>query len=154
MITDPQLLVDEFIQVASIAQVKLHEGALKVKSLPAPHEQPTTLPKGNFAVYVFEWTGRCLKVGKVGPKSHARYTSQHYNPASSNSNLAKSILAARNQLCIEGIDESNVGKWIMENTDRFNFLLDSAVGMPVLTLLESFLQCRLRPEFEGFASQR
>lgn len=40
------------------------------------------------------------------------------------------------------------------NLDRRNSILDSSLGVPVLTLLESFLQCRLRPRFEGFASQR
>jgi len=35
-----------------------------------------------------------------------------------------------------------------------NFILDASLGVHVLNLLEAFLQCRLRPEFEGFASQR
>jgi hypothetical protein len=29
--------------------------------------------------------------------------------------------------------------------DRVNFLMDERIGVPVLSLLESFLQCRLRP---------
>ncbi len=106
------------------------------------------------AVYVFVWRGKCLKVGKVGPNSQARFTSQHYLPSSSNSNLAKSILGARESLGLEGVAESTVGTWIKANVDRFNFLLDTGCGVPVLILLESFLQCRLRPKFEGFESQR
>jgi hypothetical protein len=47
-----------------------------------------------------------------------------------------------------------VGAWIKTNVDRTNYLLDAERGIPVLTLLESFLQCRLRPRFEGFESQR
>jgi len=50
--------------------------------------------------------------------------------------------------------ETNVAGWIREHTDRVNFILDAPLGVHVLNLLEAFLQCRLRPEFEGFASQR
>ena len=32
--------------------------------------------------------------------------------------------------------------------------MDADFGKPVLTLLEAFVQCRLRPRYEGFASQR
>ena len=106
------------------------------------------------AVYVFEWKGQCLKVGKVGPNSQARYTSQHYGPSSSNSNLAKSVLGGRDELGISAVSKSNVGAWIKNNVDRTNYLLDSECGIPMLTLLESFLQCRLKPRFEGFESQR
>ena len=106
------------------------------------------------AVYEFLWRDVCLKVGKVGPNSQARYTSQHYSPSSSNSNLAKSIVSARADLGVPDITESNVGAWIKSNVDRVNFLLDAEWGIPVLTLLESFLQCRLRPRFEGLESQR
>ena len=106
------------------------------------------------AVYVFVWNDICLKVGKVGPNSNARYTSQHYNPRSSNSNLAKSILQAKDNLGLINVSESNVGAWIKSNTDRINILLDANLGIPVVTLLESFLQCRLHPKFEGFESQQ
>jgi len=33
-----------------------------------------SFPLGKMAVYVFFWGDKCLKVGKVGPKSGARYT--------------------------------------------------------------------------------
>lgn len=66
----------------------------------------------------------------------------------------KSILAARDELGLTGVSETNIGAWIKANVDRINFLLDTDCGVPLLTLLESFLQCRLRPRFEGFESQR
>ena len=50
--------------------------------------------------------------------------------------------------------EPAVGGWIRANTDRYNFLLDSNYAIRLLTLLESFLQCKLDPVFEGFSSQR
>jgi len=40
------------------------------------------------------------------------------------------------------------------NVDRVNVLLPASLGVPIMTLLESFLQCRLRPRYEGFRSQR
>ena len=125
-----------------------------MESLPAPHTPPSALPKGKIAVYVLSWRGQCLKVGKVGPNSQARYTSQHYSPQSSNSNLAKSILSALSELGLSGVSEANAGAWIKNNVDRIDFLLNATRGMPLLTLLESFLQCGLKPKFEGFESQR
>ncbi len=154
MLPDPQPLIRDFRIVADLAGVRVSDNALSVEKLPAPHTPPTALPNGKMAVYVFVWKEQCLKVGKVGANSQARYTSQHYAPSSSNSNLAKSILSARDALGLSGMSESNVGSWIKANVDRLNFLLDVGCGVPVLTLLESFLQCRLRPRFEGFESQR
>jgi hypothetical protein len=154
MLPDPQPLIEDFRQVAGLAGVSVPDNALAFERLPAPHKPPSALPKGKMAVYVFAWKGQCLKVGKVGPNSHARYTSQHYGASSSNSNLAKSILSARDALMLHAVSESNVGAWIKANVDRTNYLLDVSCGVPVLTLLESFLQCRLRPRFEGFESQR
>jgi len=147
-------LLDDFRTAVGLAGVSLPPTALSFETLPAPHKPPSVLPAGKMAVYVFVWNGRCLKVGKVGPKSQARFTSQHYSPASSNSNLAKSLVAGHGKLGLSSITDSNVGAWIKTNVDRVNFLLDVEYGIPVLTLLESFLQCRLNPIFEGFDSQR
>ncbi len=120
----------------------------------APHKPPGKLPDGKMAVYVFLLNDLCLKVGKVGPQSHARYVSQHYHAKSSGSNLAKSVLHGKSELNFLGVNELNVGDWIKENTDRVNFLLDRGKGVPLLNLLESYLQCRLKPIFEGFESQK
>lgn len=106
------------------------------------------------AVYVFSKRSDVLKVGKVGARSQARYTSQHYNPGSAMSTLAASILADREWFGLSNIDEASVGQWIKDNVDRVNFLIDERFGVSVLTLLESFLQCRLKPRYEGFKSQR
>ncbi len=151
---DLNALLDDFQKVVALAGVPLPPAALSFETLPAPHKPPSALPNGKAAIYVFIWNGVCLKVGKAGPKSHARFTSQHYNPASSNSNLAKSLVTDHEKIGVSGITESNVGAWIKANVDRVNFLLSVECGIPVLTLLESFLQCRLNPVFEGFESQR
>jgi len=151
---DTRQLVEDFLRTAALAGVGIEPSQLTVEELPAPHRPPSSLPSGRMAVYVFHLGDECLKVGKVGPKSQARYTSQHYLPASSQSNLAKSLLAHREELGLDDLDASTVGAWMRDNLHRHNFILDASLGVPVLTLLESFLQCRLRPRFEGFASQR
>lgn len=146
--------IEDFRTVARLAGVELLNGAITIEKLSAPHVPPTRLPVGKMAVYVFSKGSDVLKVGKVGAKSQARYTSQHYNAGSAMSTLAASILADRERLGLSTIDEALVGRWIKENVDRVNFLLDEQLGVPVLTLLETFLQCRLKPRYEGFKSQR
>ena len=148
------LLRDDFLKVAALAKTVVSPAELSFEAFPAPHKPPSGLPTGKAAVYVFFWNGLCLKVGKVGPKSHARFTSQHYIPASSNSNLAKSLVAGHAKLGVSDITSDNVGEWIKSNVDRVNFLLSFECGMPALALLETFLQCRLKPVFEGFKSQQ
>jgi len=147
-------LVKDFKAVAKQAGVYIPDGSITVETLRTQHSPPSSLPSGKMAVYVFLWGDDCLKVGKVGPKSQARYTSQHYNPNSSNSNLAKSIINHKKELGLPNLTNSTVGEWIKANTDRLNFILDQNLGIPVLSLMESFFQCRLRPRFEGFDSQK
>ncbi|NKQ37279.1 MAG: hypothetical protein HF973_16890 [Chloroflexi bacterium] len=147
-------LVKDFESVARLAGVDISSGSITVGILKAPHTPPNSLLSGKMAVYVFLWGDVCLKVGKAGPKSQARYTSQHYNPNSSNSNLAKSILKHKTELGLPNLTDSTVGDWIKSNTDRLNFILDQNLGIPVLSLMEVFFQCRLRPRFEGFDSQK
>lgn len=147
-------LIAGFKKVAQLAEVDVPDQSISWENMKAPHSPPTSLPSRKMAVYVFMWNDKCLKVGKVGPRSQARYTSQHYNPKSSNSNLAKSILKNKEELGLTGLTDSNVGDWIKTYTDRVNFILDENLGIPVLSLMESFLQCRLRPMFEGFDSQK
>lgn len=154
MTIDTSALAESFRKVADLSGISVSPDEFTVESLPAPHRPPTRLPVGRMAVYVFCHRGRTLKVGKVGPNSGPRYTSQHYNPNSAPSTLAASLLSAGDNIGIQGITEAGVGDWIKANTDRYNFLLDSKHPIRLLTLLEAFLQCRLSPAFEGFGSQR
>ena len=147
-------LICDFVKVAKLSGITLSQNDIQIENLQAPHTPPSGLPKGKMAVYMFFWKDQCLKIGKTGPKSQARYTSQHYNPISSNSNLAKSILKNKEYFRLSNLNEINIGKWIKESTDRINFVIDKKLGIPILTLLESFLQCRLKPRFEGFESQK
>jgi hypothetical protein len=151
---DPESALTDFKTVAKLAGVELSDDDLRIELLPAPHLAPTRLPSGMMAVYVFSRGNEVLKVGKVGPNSHARYTSQHYNPGSAMSTLAGSLLADRDRLGLLDLDQSEISGWIKANVDRVNFIVSASLGIHVLTLLEAFLQCRLKPRYEGFRSQR
>lgn len=147
-------LVREFLQVAALAGAYLRESDIQVEVLGAPHQPPSRLPAGKMSVYVFAYGSIVLKVGIAGPNSSARYSSQHYNPNSAGSNLAASLLKSGGEIGASGLTPDAVGSWVRENTDRTNFLLDIECGVPILKLLEAFLQCKLKPRFEGFAGQR
>ena len=146
-------LVKDFVVVAKLAGISITATEVEVEELQAPHRRPSSLPPEKLAVYVFIYGKHCLKVGKAGPKSIARYCSQHYG-LNAPSTLAKSLIKGQAQLGLSNLNEFNIGKWICQNTKRVNFLLPSKYGVALLSLMESFIQCRLNPEFEGFESQR
>ena len=148
------LLVRDFRRVAQIAGTEFRVSDVEVEFLEAPHSPPSRIPAGKMAVYVFAYGDSVLRVGKVGPRSQARYTSQHYNPGSAPSTLAATLLKHGDAIGVTDLDADTVGGWIKSNTDRLNFLLDIDCGVTVLALMESFLQCRLKPQFEGFSSQK
>jgi hypothetical protein len=150
MIPDEKIVRGKLQQLATLADLKIALDKIEIK---AEHSRP--LPASKMAVYAFFHGPQYLKIGKVGPKSNARYASQHYNPDSSNSNLAKSILECPPETAdVSVIDRSNVGDWIKRNTTRINILLPADWGIRFLTLAEAFLQCWLKPKYEGFESQR
>ena len=146
-------IASDFVQVAAHAGISIPLSDIEVQFFAAPHHPPSSLPTGKLAVYIFMLADRCLKVGKAGPKSAARFCSQHYGIRAP-STLAKSLMKRQAAIDVTGLDESNVKTWICEHTARVNFLIPSQYGVFALSLLEAFVQCRLRPEFEGFASQR
>ena len=150
---NPAQLLTDFLAVAELAEIKMQPDAIRVETLNMPHRAPRNLPKRKMAVYVFSDKERVLKVGKAGPRSQARYTSQHYNAGSAPSTLAASILKDKDAVQRYDLNKGNVSDWIKTNTDRVNFILDADVGMWGLMLLEVFIQCRLQPVYEGFSSQ-
>lgn len=117
-------------------------------------EKPKKLPKGKMAIYMFYYEkDKCfLKIGKANKNSNARYSSHHYNPNSSNSNLAKSIVKDDELFC--DINNDNVKDFIINELTRVNILLDEDLGMFVLNLVESLFQYKFQPKYEGFESQR
>src|SRR5690348_2023166 len=142
---DPEELIDTFLQAAALAHVPFVRSQVKHEMLPAPHKRPGALPPGSQAVYAFLLDNRCLKVGKAGPKTLVRFTSQHYG-MNAGSTLARSILANPQRLAellpatrrseIDGLQEGTVGRWIERNTARLHVFLPTAVGALPLSLLE------------------
>lgn len=107
MISEANTLVGYFLKIAALAGVNLNADDLHVEQLPAPHKSPTKLPTGKMAVYIFVYGDIVLKVGKVGPKSNARYTSQHYT-GSAPSTLAKSLINRGNEVGINDLSAATV----------------------------------------------
>jgi hypothetical protein len=156
---DIESLVTDFIKVCALAHVELAKDEITIQRLKAgaEHREIGSLPKETMAVYIFlnesaaPSLGPCFKVGKVFKKSNARFRYQHYNPHSSQSNLAASLLddpAAPPELT-----DANAGDWIKDNTLRINLLLPAAKGAAALNLLEAFVQARLKPKYEGFEGE-
>ncbi len=143
----------DVVQVAELAGISIPLSDIEVQFFAAPHHPPGSLPSGRLAVYVFMFANRCLKVGKAGSKSAARFCNHHYG-SKAPSTLAKSLMKRQASLGVTGLDDANVKAWICEHTSRVNFLIPAKYDPFALSLLEAFVQCRLQPEFEGFASQR
>ena len=105
---NPEQLLEDFLAVAKFAGIELQREAIQIETLPMPHRPPRSLPTGKTAVYVFSERDRVLKVGRVGPRSQARYTSQHYNPRSAPSTLARSLLKDGEVVQRCGLHDDNV----------------------------------------------
>ena len=144
--------VRDFLAVAMLAGEPISLEEIAIECLSAPHRPPRSLPVGTRAVYGFWHAGSWLKIGRAGPKSQARYTSQHYNVNSSVSNFGRSLMADPMLLAIVGSDPLAVGEWIRTSTNRVNILLPASRSPELLSLLEAFLHVRFRPRFEGKVS--
>jgi hypothetical protein len=75
----------------------------------------------------------------------------HYNPGSSNSNLAKSLLGNPilwPWLGIKRLSAESVGDWIRTSLDRTHFFIP-ADRLQVLATLEVYIRARIGSVFEG-----
>ena len=142
----------QLIKSLKLANVGVNDDQIEVIDNGCPHKT-STLPKGKMAVYAFFYDEKCLKIGKVGPNSNARYNSQHYYPESSKSNLAKSIISDK-YFEKKGILIDKIGIWIKENTQRVNIIMDKEIGILTLGFIESFSILYFNPKYEGFENQR
>lgn len=116
--------------MAVLADAEFISDSITIEITAKPHKSPSKLPAGMIAVYAFFLNGQALKVGKVGRKSTARYTSQHYNAGSAMSTLAASILTNARRVGAESIDSAAIGDWIRTHTDRVNLLMPASLGLP------------------------
>lgn len=150
---DIERALADFLTVAELAGKPLAKDDVTVEFLPAPHRAPSCLPAGRMAIYGFWGDDGWLKIGKAGPNSNARYTTQHYG-CNAGSTVAKSLAEDPRILALGDFDRFNPCLWMYASTHRVNILLPSTKGMDTLALLEAFLHLRLKPRYEGFKSQR
>lgn len=98
MLLDPDALIGDFVALATRRGLALAMGDLTHERQLAPH-QTHALPRGRCAVSVFSLSAmhdalcpagphRVLKVGKAGPRSNARFQSQHYGSRRAPSTLS------------------------------------------------------------------
>ena len=139
--------MEAFIKAAKLAGHSINKTMIDIEFLPAPHK-PSALPKNKMAVYGFWGDGAWLKIGKAGPKSNARYQSQHYNLGSTRSTLARSLVEDTHMSSVTGFDRDSPGTWIKRSTHRINILLPSDQPKELLSFLETFLHLDLRPRYE------
>lgn len=135
--------------VLDLAGKSIADKAILAECSGPPHRQPPNQPGGMPAIYALFYEGRCLKCGRVGPNSAARYTSQHYNPNSTKSNFAKTLLKRGHEIGLFDISAVNVGEWIEGNTARGNVLLPTTISKRTLNFAEAFFHMLWEPTFEG-----
>ena len=126
----PNALKVDFAEAAARAAIAGWPCALRYQMLPAPH-RANSLPPDSAAVYRFRY--------------------MHYNPGSSNSNLAKSLLTHRILwpfLGIEFLAAEGVADWIRTNLDRTDFFVPTGHAQ-VLATLEIYIRARVGSVFEG-----
>lgn len=144
-------LKEQLIELLRQVGVHLEEDKLMIVSRGFPHLVP--FRPGILYVYTFKFNGEYLKIGKAGKKSRARLQHHHYNPASSPSNLALSLLLDVT-MKEYNITNEDVGAWIKNNVERVDIEIDEDAGVFVQNYIEAALHCMFRPKYEGFESQR
>ena len=121
---------------------------------------PTTLSASEKGVYVFLYGNYCFKVGKAGAKSQARWNSHHYNldkttPSTFPKSIKKDVTRFKRFFPVEkhteidSLTPDNVKNWVRNNISRMEFKISSSESDYALNFLESLLQFRLMPEYEG-----
>lgn len=145
--------IDSLIQGVSLAIGKpIPRKKYEILDKGLPHAQPTRLPAGKMAIYMFLFNNEFLKIGKANYRSNARFCSHHYS-LSAPSTLAKSLLADNNMISFN-IDPTNVKDWIKTNCRRIDIIIDADLGVFALDLIEGIMHYKYEPRYEGFASQR
>lgn len=99
-----------------------------------------------------------LKIGKDCSITKNRYKVYHYNPNSTKSNLAKSILSNYDMVNKYSINEKNISEWMHNNLYRIDiempFYTEKGFDIFTLELIEAVLHYKYRPIFEGRNNQR
>ena len=152
IMTDYTTEFNQLIQnVSSALGKKIDPTKYEIIDRGVPH-RPPTLPPGKMGIYTFLYKGRFLKIGKAGASSGPRFSSHHYNPNSSQSTLAASLLDDAKM--VNKVNKANVKDWIMNNCQRIDVIIDEKLGVFALALIEAALHYCYEPKYEGFPSQR
>ena len=81
-------------------------------------------------------------------KSKARYEYQHYNPDAAMSSLARSLISDPSM--VGTVDKGNVGRWIKDNCERFDVIIDTSKhDKSTLNFVEGLFRYFFRPKYEG-----
>jgi len=137
-----------FTAVAELAHSPISMDEMTVEFCEAPHHQATRLSQGRVAIFGFWADGEWLKICKAGVATKDRYVYQQYTFGAGKT-LAKSLIATHKVRPIAGFEPEVPGVWIDATTHRVNIILAARRGPAVLSLLEAFLQARLKPRYEG-----
>lgn len=154
---DPEQLLQKLYEVLAIAGIDLPNDAIKIS-----YGHGDKLRPGHMACYIFEANGKCLKVGKVRDTSGARFNSHHYRiDPGIRSSLARSLAECDPSVPIlsdvKHMTNRDRRAHIANNSLRVNYILeiDAVPGnekrkdaLFTLSLMESLIQCLLRPRFE------
>lgn len=110
--------------------------------------KPTKILKGYYAVYIFEYKGKILKVGRsCGIKNNDRYYWHHYLPNGAKSTLAKSL--GSNEKYSKLIGKEKISDWMIKNLNRYNLLIPIEYGKHFINFAEAFFILKYNPLFEG-----
>lgn len=162
MLISPDELIRDFGAAASIAGTAGWPCEIRGEVLPAPHRPPSSLPAGFGAVYAFALGsastapaggGRVLKVGKAGPNTAARFTSQHYSPRAARSTLAGSIIRYPilwPWLGVTAEDTASIRSWMTTKLDRLHIFVRQPTP-EFLTMVELYVRARIGSVYEGSA---
>jgi len=148
-----KVIVNEFEEFMSIKC----QSTLMIKG---QAHNPSRLSKEQQGVYAFVTDTGCIKVGKAGPNSQARWNSHHYNvDEKSSSTMTKSMIKYKEMVKaiypvnkhaeIDDLNDNNIGNWIKSNTSRMEFIISAKESKFVLNFLEAIVQLKLQPIFEG-----
>ena len=155
-------VIATFRDWAQQAGISESGSGVSLEDLGVPH-RPTGLLVGYQGVYTFQFESVWLKAGKAGPKSGARWQSQHYKTTRSLSNLSWSLLQyahlssvdiprlpATFRDTLKDVRPDEMGDWIQNDTRRVNLLISGSLGeRNVLHHLEHIAHDVLKPVFEG-----
>jgi len=98
-----------------------------------------------------KYMNECLKIGKSsGINLNNIPNISYYDPNYESNNLANLILADCEHYKIKGkLNKENIGEWMENNLHRIDIWLDKSLRINTLNLLETALQYKFKPRYEG-----